>query len=704
VNPAHFHLDHGLLCAHAMSRLGVGILLLLASACHPTGLGSVHALEVSPASLSLSSDPGSQATATFTLHNAGQGAELVKLSVGTPFSVAPSTLTLEAGADATLTVTFAPPASGRFLQTLSATSVDASATVALTGDTPCVSPDACHRSSRDPSTGNCVEAPLADGTACSNACLQNATCMAGQCVGAPTNCDDGNACTLDLCNADQGCLHVDATPSCPSDPCHTATCDPSTGCGLAPVDDGTLCGNGECAVQACIGGQCVARASPDGVPCGQASACQPAGVCHSGACARPPPMPLVPSWSYGLDAGERLWGPLMVDSAGQLHWLECLDNGLCDHVSFTPAGVQRFRTTLLGIRDVTAKTLITADDLLVIGIGPSLLVVRASDGGFVWTHDFTNDFQGTTPDCGGQKAGIYPSISSLADDGHGGLFVQLQSQSCSGAWNGDWTVKLDAQSGATQWQQPYLGVWLTCQGSYGNGRIVSDESGNAYVFDGFNGGDCSNRVTGVPSRIAAYDGAGTSLWSEPWGFVDWPTSIFGGVLGQESGQALSTADGGLLRTVPRAPGAFGVDAVSSTQGTYIIEGTITGPGVTLRHLDAQGTLQWSQWLDGGNYGIGDPLLTARDTLVLPMASDFGTPSVSSALIEVGPDGGISRCPLPAAEDGDYYQSVLLTGGWWISVRWNPWFRVDGYPVQHLEPATQGWVCPAGNPAHGGRPL
>jgi hypothetical protein len=688
-----------------MSRLGVGILLLLASACHPTGLGSVHALEVQPASLSLSSGVGGRATATFTLHNAGQGAELVKLSVGTPFTVAPSTLTLQAGADETLTVTFAPPSSGRFLQTLSATSVDASATLALTGDTPCVSPDACHRSSRDPNTGACVEMPLADGTACSNACLQDASCMAGQCVGEPTNCDDGNKCTLDLCNPDQGCLHLDATPSCPSDPCHTATCDPTTGCGLTPVDDGTLCGNGECAVQACIAGQCVARASPDGVPCGQPSACQPAGVCHSGTCDRPPATPLVPSWTYALDAGERLWGELMVDNAGQLHWVECLDNGGCDHVSFTPDGVQRFRVTLPGVRDVTAKTLLTTDDLLIVGIGPSLLAVRTSDGGFVWTHDFTNELQGSAPDCGGQKTGIFPTLSSLADDGHGGLFVQLQSQSCGGMWNGDWTLEVDAHSGATQWVRPYLGVWLTCQEAYGNGRIVSDEAGNAYVFDGFNAGACSNRVTGVPPRIATYDGTGTTLWSEPWGFADWPTAVFGGVLDQESGQTLSTADGGLLRTLTLAQRSFGVDAVRSAHGGYVVQGTLEADGLSVFHLDAQGGVDWSQWLDAGNYLVGDPQLTAHDSLVMPLTSDYAAASGTSALLEIVPDGGISRCPLPAGNDGGlYYQSILLPGGWWISVRWNPWFVVDGYPVQHLEPATQGWVCPGGNPARGGRPL
>jgi hypothetical protein len=687
-----------------MSRLGAGILLLLASACHPTGLGAVHAVEVNPASLSLATDVGGQATATFTLRNAGQGVELVQLSVAAPFTVSASTLTLAAGEEQTLTIAFAPLASGRFPATLSATSADASATLALTGDTPCVAADACHRSTRDASSGACVESALADGTACSNACLQNATCMAGQCVGAPTNCDDGNACTLDLCNADQGCLHVDATPSCPSDPCHTATCDPSSGCGLAPIADGTLCGDGECAVHACIAGQCVARASPDGIPCGQVSACQPEGVCHSGTCDRPPAAPLVPSWSYGLDAGERLWGELMADDNNQLHWVECLDNAGCDHVSFSPAGVLNFRKPLPGINDVTAKVLL-AGDLLVAGYSSTVVAVTLNDGSLVWSHNFANEFQGASPSCGGQYAGLYPMLTSLADDGHGGLFAQLQSQGCGDYWNGDWTVRLDVHSGLTQWVQPYRGAWVQCDEAYGNGRIFSDEAGNAYVFDGFNPGACSNRVTGVAPRVVAYDSAGTAQWTAPWGFADWPTAVLGGVLDIESGQTLSTADGGLLRTLTLAQRAFGEDAIRSANGGYIVQGTIEGSGVSLFHLDSNGGVDWSQWLDGGNYIIGDPQLTVRDSIVMPMTSDYAAASSSTALLEIVPDGGISRCPLPAGGGGaTYSQSVLLSGGWWISVRWNPWFVVDGYQVPLLDPATKGWVCPGGNPGRGSRPL
>jgi hypothetical protein len=335
----------------------------------------------------------------------------------------------------------------------------------------------------------------------------------------------------------------------------------------------------------------------------------------------------------------------------------------------------------------------------------TVTATRLVDGGFAWTHDFSNDFQGSPPSCGGAPPGLFPYLSSLADDGHGGLLVQLQSQGCGDAWNGDWTVKLDAQTGATLWVRPYLGAWLACQEAYGGGRIVSDEAGNAYVFEGFNAGSCPNRATGVQPRVVAYDSAGTTLWSQPWGFADWPTALGGGVIDQQSGDLLSTADGGLLRTVPLAASSWGVETVRSARGSFIVQGTISAPMLNVVRLDAQGAVTWSGSLDGGNFEVGDPVLTARDTLVVPFTSNYGSWIQSTALVEIIPDGGINRCPLPSLHLTDLYsQTLLLSGGRWFAVRWNPWFAVDAYQLPNVEPATAGWVCPGGSPAHGGRPI
>ncbi|HYV86171.1 MAG TPA: MopE-related protein [Patescibacteria group bacterium] len=73
-------------------------------------------------------------------------------------------------------------------------------------------------------------------TVCSdaNACTGTDLCASGVCSGgAAANCDDGNPCTDDLCDAVLGCRHVDNT---------------------APCDDGQACTTGDtCQAGACVG-------------------------------------------------------------------------------------------------------------------------------------------------------------------------------------------------------------------------------------------------------------------------------------------------------------------------------------------------------------------------------------------------------------------------------------------------------------------
>jgi slime mold repeat-containing protein len=61
----------------------------------------------------------------------------------------------------------------------------------------------------DPDVG-CTHATVADGTPCSDGdvCNGEETCRAGTCAaGAAPSCDDGDACTVDRCDASRGCLH-----------------------------------------------------------------------------------------------------------------------------------------------------------------------------------------------------------------------------------------------------------------------------------------------------------------------------------------------------------------------------------------------------------------------------------------------------------------------------------------------------------------
>ena len=63
----------------------------------------------------------------------------------------------------------------------------------------------------------CSHVPVVDGTSCANGdlCDGSETCQAGTCsAGPPLDCDDGDACTADSCDAVLGCEHAPIT--CPA--------------------------------------------------------------------------------------------------------------------------------------------------------------------------------------------------------------------------------------------------------------------------------------------------------------------------------------------------------------------------------------------------------------------------------------------------------------------------------------------------------
>ena len=73
----------------------------------------------------------------------------------------------------------------------------------------------------DPGTG-CVYTPIPgcecdEDSDCSDndVCTGSETCVNNQCVdGTPLNCDDGNVCTNDSCDAQTGCQHLNNAASC----------------------------------------------------------------------------------------------------------------------------------------------------------------------------------------------------------------------------------------------------------------------------------------------------------------------------------------------------------------------------------------------------------------------------------------------------------------------------------------------------------
>jgi len=131
---------------------------------------------------------------------------------------------------------------------------------------------------------NNTEAPCdADG----NVCTANDRCEDGVCTpGKAKQCDDGNACTKDVCLPASGCTQTDDdgapcdddNPCTLSDLCKAGGCEP----GIPKK-----CKSGDpCVLAACniLTGKCKFKPMPDGVPCDDGTACTKSDACLTGTC------------------------------------------------------------------------------------------------------------------------------------------------------------------------------------------------------------------------------------------------------------------------------------------------------------------------------------------------------------------------------------------------------------------------------------
>jgi Dictyostelium (slime mold) repeat len=122
-------------------------------------------------------------------------------------------------------------------------------------------------------------------TLCSdgNACTIDACDASEHCVNnhPPVNCDDSKLCTADSCDPANGCANTPKTCS-DGNNCTVDACDPVTGSCVAPpvfCPAGQICNpaNGEC-----LGGDSCA-----GVVCPLPDQCHQPGACSGGACTYP---------------------------------------------------------------------------------------------------------------------------------------------------------------------------------------------------------------------------------------------------------------------------------------------------------------------------------------------------------------------------------------------------------------------------------
>ena len=143
----------------------------------------------------------------------------------------------------------------------------------------CTQGDAC-------ANGACVPGGLMDCTYLTNACYDG-VCVVGECqkVSKPgMECDDGIACTVDLCEPDTGCSYTpDASLCDDGNPCTADECLPGAGGCLntpapGPCDDGDACTVDD----ACVEGACspgTPKECGDDNPCTDDSCVPATGDC-----------------------------------------------------------------------------------------------------------------------------------------------------------------------------------------------------------------------------------------------------------------------------------------------------------------------------------------------------------------------------------------------------------------------------------------
>lgn len=158
----------------------------------------------------------------------------------------------------------------------------------------CRDTNPCTADGCNPQTGCFHDAPAKNGDPCDDSTLCNGheICNTGVCVpGTPPDCNDHDACTIDSCDAQNGCEHT-IIPNCR--PCTVdGDCDNHNAC-----DGLELCVGGQCASgtppdcdddNACTSDGCnpvtgCTHTSDEGEPCDDQNDCTNNDACHDSAC------------------------------------------------------------------------------------------------------------------------------------------------------------------------------------------------------------------------------------------------------------------------------------------------------------------------------------------------------------------------------------------------------------------------------------
>jgi hypothetical protein len=658
---------------------------------------------------------------TVRAFNAGRAPlDIVWSPVEPPFTVEGLPDRLGSSGEAEVSIRFAPTGPGTFTATLTGTSPSGGAVVlTLTGEglaiPTCPTPVSCHSWAFDLQKGRCVETPLPDGTECDpgNECLMDARCTAGACKGRERVCDDGNACTTDVCNPLDGCGAVPAPP-CPGDGvCQLGVCDPATGCGLAPAPDGTFCGprRGCDSADVCVDGACVERNLPDNFVCARATPCQSEGRCKGPVCERPPPTVLAPDWTYDAMAAGRELHDMMVWSDGTLTLTGFFENPLLNATGSAP----------LEARDTARRCMLWNDRLLCMDLpqqGRVSLLEKAS-GGVRWTFTLAD----ARPDLGGQTSTLFMArLAVMAPDRLAALFEAYPANADNSTLcRLYFLVVLNAKGGlvsATQLTDPLL---AECNHPHPFG-LASDTRGNLYLAFSQTVNLGAPLLPGAPTLVLAYSPDGVELWRRtlPMNGGELGT-VRGLLLPENSSAALRAQDGTEVGTLPVLGRAVATREVMvpSPAGTTV--NPDAGPVIAteLHGFTVPGlTPAWTHQLQAGQSFVTKEMRLAdteadatgpAETLLLTFLADGATPTLLGVRMSDGSEA--YRCPLaysPRSQPQLFElgpESLVMMDGANTCGECDPPFaysrsRFQRFKLPGMQPARASWPGTFGGPGHG----
>lgn len=622
---------------------------------------------------------GHRVTGAATVQNAGRRAIELQLTVTPPFE-APATLVVAAGEAVVVEVALVPEAAGAIDGVLTFAADGRSLDVplhAVAQATPSCTPADCFVSTFDPATGACVEVPGDDGAACGrdNACVSNGVCRAGECVGELRDCDDGDACTHDTCNAAAGCQHAEVVCAGSTNPCEAPVCRPGTGCGVAPVEDGVACGANDCVTaHVCISGACVQRPAPDGSQCAAATPCRGPGTCANAVCMPGPAVAQRPAWTYTPPPERELSFLGHVDNDGNVYFAETFsisDSGETDAlvtelVSYSPAGVQRFRTTIAtaceACRYGVDFAIDTAGGRLFVKLRQALIALALADGRELWRLNVTSGLPVYEPNSSG--AGSF-SVSPPMLVGTTGVAVPVMEGQSS---HHGYVRVYDRATGAFLWQFHRKGHLYT-PGVTGTGELWVSSA------------DCW-APAGEMARLAP-DGRQLGVK-----FVSWIPRIYGGAsaFGPYNGKAYRLDDSFTLHDLSPVLGTASTTSnalVSGDQYVFIDSQRRELVSADLasgqqQHLSEPRPVAALQLLRGG--GVGWTGATAAGGYV--RAVDGAGQELYACDVSEPPNGYASfvRGRLYAGSD----------------------LRIVVYETPGLDAAPVGWVGDRGSPERSGR--